>query len=358
MKHIFTTIFTLLSLCNISQAQITITASDMPVNKDTLRYSIVASLGTAINLADTGTGISWNYSDLVPIAQNVDTYRKATDVSFLYFLISSSAYGYKVADSLPGLSMVLPVPITNIYTFFEKKTSPNCFAAVAFAAEISGIPTPANYSQDDIWYRFPLNYGNVDSANFALNFSLASVGSIKMAGTRKNRVDGWGTIQTPYFTTPTNCIRVRSEVNEVDSVAAGTVSFGIPRTYVDYKWLVNGTHYPALWVNTNIIAGIETISSIRYFDSYRDLSTAGIAPGTQNQYHKIVAYPIPAINKQVQLNIPPTWNNYTVEIFDVQSKLVLHTSNNNKLNLSELPSGTYIARIINGSEIGYASIEL
>ena len=67
-------------------AQITITASDMPVSGDTLRYSIASPVGSTINLADSGAGFSWDYSTLTPASQSVDTYKTAAAVNVLYAL--------------------------------------------------------------------------------------------------------------------------------------------------------------------------------------------------------------------------------------------------------------------------------
>jgi len=331
-------------------AQITITSADMPVSGDSLRYTIVSPLGTTIDLADTGTARSWTF-DFTPTAQAVDNYRSALSVSPFYALISLSAYGYKVADSIPGLSGVLPVSITEIYNFFEKTSGK--YSAVAFAAKIAGLPTPANYTADDIWYRFPLNYGDNDSNNYAVTFSLASVGSMKQQGYRKSRVDAWGTITTPYYTTPVNCIRVRSEIHEIDTVTFGSTKFGIPRNTVEYKWLVNGDHYPALWVTTNVIGGTEAVSNIRYRDSYFQFPLDVQHEHTASA-GRIMAQSNPVLNNElVLLNIPTDWHSYSVSIYDVQSRNVATVRDQSKVDVSHLPHGTYIACIQSGYQFEF-----
>src|SRR4051812_42344327 len=98
MKQLLLLICTLFAF-NLSQAQITITASDMPVSGDTLRYSNANIIINTINLNDSGAAMTWNYSDLEPVNQVVDTYKTALSVNLAYALISLTAYGYKVADS-------------------------------------------------------------------------------------------------------------------------------------------------------------------------------------------------------------------------------------------------------------------
>ncbi len=338
-----------------AQAQITITASDMPVAGDTLRMTTAATAGSGINVHDSGAAFTWNYSSLVPRAQTVDKYQTALAVSLTYLLISINAYGYKVADSFPG-GAFLPVSITQLYTFFEKQSSNTKYAAVAFAAQIASVPTPFNYSKDDVWYYFPLNYGNVDSSNYALNITLTSAASIKQLGYRKTKVDGWGTITTPFYTTPVNCIRVRSEIHGVDSINFG-FPLGLPRNSVEYKWLVHGDHYPALWVTTNVTGTTETINSIRYRDTYQNLSLSTSSP-VSTTYYDIKATPNPSSNRTVQLDIPAAWQDYSVEVFDMNGRLVHNTTNKSTLDLQQLVAGQYVARVMSGNNIGYLKLVL
>jgi len=340
-----------------SSAQITITASDMPVANDTLRYSIASPVGSSIVLTDTGANIAWDYSSLVPQSQAVDTYKTAIAVNIAYLLtIPSAAYGYKVADSLPIPG--LPVSVQNIYTFFEKLTSPASYAAVAFGASVSGLPLGQTYSSNDVWYFFPLNYGNSDSAAYALNVSLASVGALQRVGYRKSHVDGWGTILTPYATTATNCIRIRSEIIETDSITFSGTTFGIPNNTVEYKWLANGEHYPLLWVTTLLTGSTETITSIRYRDQARQITSAVPEVGHPQTFQAINAYPVPSADGNVTLDMPADWNHYTVEVFDITSKLVFTAQSNSRLSLQGLSKGQYLVRVTNGAQTGYAKIEL
>lgn len=339
----------------MSHAQITITASDMPVSGDTLRYSFASPVGSATYTADSGAGVTWNYSTMVPIRQAVDTYKTALSVNIAYALISLTAYGYKVSDSFPVPSAVLPVSINQIYTFFQKKTSPSRYSAVAFAAKIAGIPTPFNYDIDDDWYFFPLNYLNNDSSNFSLTLGLSGTASIKQQGYRKSRVDGWGTITTPYLTTPVSCIRVRSEIHEVDTIDFGIIPIGIPRTTVEYKWLANGEHFPVMWVTTNVTGATETVTTIRYRDIARTITT-GITKDPGNAL--VSVYPNPAQHGLVTLELPADWKQYSVTIYDQASRMAGRFENQNQLNLSNLPKGVYVAQIVSGGNVTYAKIEL
>lgn len=348
-------------------AQITITAADMPVSGDTLRYSFASPATTTINPGDSGTSVVWSYS-LVPTRQAVDTYKTALAVSPLYALtIGTTAYGYKIADTLT----TTPVTITKAYTFFEKKTTPSPrYQAEAFAANVAGIPTPSNYTTPDVWYFFPLNYLNSDSSYYALNISLPAIGALKQTGYRKSRVDGWGTIVTPYYVTPENCIRIRSEIHEIDSITFGTSTFGIPRNSVEYKWLLNGEHYPALWVVANVVGGSETVTNIRYRDSVRYFDTIPIVDTTpidttpidnkitslSRKLTTFKAFPNPATDGLVTIDVPAEWTDFYVELFDVQSKEVGVYKNQRRIDMRSLPHGQYIARITSADQVAYVQL--
>src|SRR5438067_13847963 len=88
---------------SVGRAQITITSADMPILGDTLRYSFATAAGSNLNLSNTGANIAWDYSSLTPVGQGLDQYKSAAQVNIAYAaLISPQAYGYKVADSIPG----------------------------------------------------------------------------------------------------------------------------------------------------------------------------------------------------------------------------------------------------------------
>jgi Secretion system C-terminal sorting domain len=348
-----------LALTASAHAQITITSSNMPVSGDTLRYSVASPTSTTFSPADSGASMTWDYT-LTPISQGVDTYQLAASVNLFYAVLGITDYGYKVADSLPGVGALLAgTTVNSIYTFFNNSSAE--FKANGFGAMIDGIPAPFSYTTPDVWYFFPLTYGSSDSSHFQLNISIPSLGGIKEVGYRKTRVDGWGTIATPYYTTPVSCIRVRSEIHQIDSVSIDTLfTIGLPVNTVEYKWLVTGDHYPALWITTNLLpgSGTETVSSIRYRDSYRQLDTTSFnAVSVVNKdMTALTAYPVPAVDGRVTIGVPSSWQHYSICVYDVQSRMVLTPSASAKLDISSLPSGQYLAFVQSGDNKGYVRL--
>ena len=340
-----------------AQAQISITANDMPVVGDTLRYSTVLGVGFNVDLNDTGANKVWNFDTMTPLIQRVDEYKTAIQVNILYASISPTAYGYKVADTLgAGGGSPIPISLTEVYTFFNKKgTAPNNrYVAEGFAAKISGVPIPAAYSNEDEIFFFPLEYGDMDTSDYYLNINVPTFGRMVQNGERITKVDAWGTIKTPYHTTAKNCIRVRTEVNGMDSIILTSLPLppiGIPRQTVDYYWLVEGEHYPALWITASMVASTETITAVRYRDLYRPLAIQDTKQG--NTVSQLEVFPNPA-NNEVRLNIPADAKHYTAEVFDMQGKQVAFIQDKHIINIANLAAGNYIIRVTMDNGTGYA----
>ncbi|MCB9045852.1 MAG: T9SS type A sorting domain-containing protein [Chitinophagales bacterium] len=356
MKKVLPIFLLCAGIATCACGQITITSGDMPVSGDTLRYSTTIPVGFNINLNDTGANKVWNFDTMKPVTQGLNEYKLALQVNLAYVTISPTAYGYKVADTFGGAGGApLPISVTEVYTFFNKKgTAPNNrFIAEGFGAKISGVPIPATYSNEDELFFFPLEYGDKDTSDYYLNVPVPSVGRMVQTGDRRTQVDAWGTIQTPYFTTPKSCIRVRSEVSGTDSFIMSSLPvppIGIPRQTVDYFWLVQGEHYPALWITTNMVGSTETISTVRYRDTYRGLSVGDVKTNTIS---KLDVYPNPADNR-LRIDIPAGNTHFIVEVFDLQGKLVLSAQDNNDLDITRLTPGNYFTRVTFENGIGVA----
>lgn len=264
MKRLFTLVLALLAGW-AAQAQITINQGDMPVSGDTLRYSVGAVAGVVLPTS-TGTGQTWNYGSLVPQSQGVAAYKSAASVNLAYgLLFGLTSYGIKLADTIG----VGPVTATNVYDFYRRNAT--SFSAVGRGLTFQGIPLPANYSDNDEIYQFPLQYGDRDSSTFRVQFSVAGQGTLTQQGYRINRVIGSGSLTTPYGTFNTLLVQVR--VEEVDSLVATALPFplGFNSSTTHLVWLAQGQHYPILDMTLNTATGTPILTDVRYRDVYRQL---------------------------------------------------------------------------------------
>ena len=262
-KNITTLIFAVINL--VAVAQITITSADMPNINDAIRVSVKTEL-PEFDPSATGPNYVWNFLDLKPDSQRVDQY--VAPFSTPYFFFAASSYGTRNYNPDQFPFALLGSPPTDAYDFF-KETS-NFYGMTGQGLTVNGLTIPAFYSSNDILYKFPLNYGNVDSSNSGFTLPLPSIGAYGKKQFRKNTVDGWGTLITPYGTF--NTLRIVSEIQVSDSIYLDTIGFGftIPRqTRYEYKWLGQGMKIPLLQIDVTagLLGGNVTVDRVVWRDS-------------------------------------------------------------------------------------------
>ncbi len=292
MKKIFTffVIFTIVILNAYSQ--ITVTSTDMPSNGNMINKSIALTSG-AIDYTLTGANYNWNFSTLVPESQKIDTFVTVNTTPIFYYLtfITSANQALKQTDINLGVAQM-----SNVYNFYNKTTA--AYNLAGYAAQINAIPIPLKYTTADCIYKFPLNFGNIDSSTSVAALSVPTFGYLKESKKRKNTVDGWGTLTTPYGSYPV--LRVKSEIYQRDSVSLDASPFPMPaigRIITEYKWIGKNNGIPLLEI---IETGFELFpaftTTIQYIDSVRNLTPVGIEkPITGSESIKI--YPNPVSNQ-------------------------------------------------------------
>lgn len=263
--------------------QITLTNNDMPSAGDTIRKST----GLNIDFTDpeeTGEDYTWDFSQLIPIVQSVDTFVKVTDTPlfyWLFYLTSANLASPVIADS-----PIPEIPLTDVYQFYNN--SSDKYEDVGFAATLFSIPIPLKYDDPDLLYDFPMNYGDEFSSTSVFELGLEDVGYIYVERQRANTVDGWGTLITPYGTF--DVLRVKSEVTEYDSIYLDSLEIGIPVNieYIEYKWMGKGQKIPLLKITDNLLSFV-----VEYRDSLRTESTDIEDPVLINEDYLSI-YPNPA----------------------------------------------------------------
>ncbi len=272
MKNLYA-LLTALALATAAQAQITITQADMPVANDTLRYSVASPVGIPVP-TQVGPGQTWDYGTLVPTRQAVARYQPVASINPLFVLtFGFQAYGSKVADSI-GLG---PISVQNVYNYFRRNSS--SFSVVGRSVEFTGLPLPANYTDPDELYSFPLQFGDVDSTTFRVAFSVAGQGSLIQRGTRTNRVVGWGSITTPNGTFQALMVRVTER--RIDSIISPQLPIPIafPSVTRTIIWLAPGQKIPVMELSIGLTPqNRETVTGVQYRDRYRNLVPSAPLP--------------------------------------------------------------------------------
>ncbi len=298
MRARFTLVLLFLNVAFL-KAQITIGANDFANANDTVRVSI-ANIPSGLNYQATGVDTTWDYSFLQWSSQRVDKLLNPTNTNTLYALyfanVSFNSHRANIAS--PGtlnLSVSSILTVNNLYNFFYKSNS--SYIQQGLGMSIDNIPTTVSMIQHDTLYKFPIQYGDAADCASSFKINIPLLGGVLHTQTRTNQVDGWGNLTTPFGTFPV--LRMFTEIVSYDSIYIDTLHFGLNvplPTQRQYKWIGIGQKEPLLEINTQVVLGFESISSIVYRDSVRN-------PPVVNAINEIAAndlsfnvYPNPASN--------------------------------------------------------------
>jgi hypothetical protein len=258
--------FVLMLLSFTFFGQIIITGDDMPVPGDTIRESFTNVLD-GIDYQPGGPDQTWVFDELTVLSQRVDTFLSVGDTPGIYQLFFNNQFIYPdynadVAEKLAEFTQVPGLILTDSYLFI--KYEDNEYREVGYGVTLEGVQVPVQLQEIDTIYRFPLEYGDIDSAHSLLEIDIPDMGYLMMAKFRRNTVDAWGTLITPYGEFQT--LRVKTEINEYDSLYSDSLGIGIPvtRNIIEYKWLANGYHQPILAISEEPFLVTAT-----YMDSVR-----------------------------------------------------------------------------------------
>jgi hypothetical protein len=177
------------------------------------------------------------------------------------------------------------VELTDSYLFI--KVTDMDMREVGYGVTLEGVPLPIQLQQIDTIYRFPLEYGDLDSAHSLLSIDVPNLGYLMVSKFRRNTVDGWGTLTTPYGEFQT--LRVKTEIVEYDSLYSDSLGIGMPltRNIIEYKWLANGFPEPVLQVTEE-----GFIITAAYVDSVR--STFLGVPEVKKRINGFSVFPNPS----------------------------------------------------------------
>lgn len=281
----------------------------MPSAGDTIRLSSSIDIGF-LNYEETGNNFTWDFSTMMPYAQNVDTFVSTTQTPWTYQLIffgsANLAQSFTEFDQLPGFQ------VTDIYYFYKNSSSD--FREAGYGVTLNGIPLPNKYAQPDIIYHFPLEAGNIDSSYSTHEIAIPGLGYSGGWKKRVNHADGWGTLITPYGSFQT--LRVKSEVEQYDSLYIDSLGFGLPlyRAYIEYKWLGEGFGLPLCKVTDDGL-----LPTISYIDSVR---TFFVSMDERSIENDISVFPNPVkneLNIKFELKKPSLCK---VELYDLNGQLL------------------------------------
>lgn len=251
MKKIYCLLLVIVLAVSAANAQITITRANMPVAGEQFIFS---TTNDQIDIKPTGANHNWDFSKLQPGLNDTFIFKRPADISMLYAFAFTGSVALKQPGGLGGGQ-------GDAYQFF--KASSTTYSQVGLGINVIASDLPIKYNDEDEVYNFPLNFRRKDSSTFAGKQDIPGIGKIVIKGIRITEVDGWGTITTPYKTY--NCLRVRSFVREIDSLAGQ----GFMTDRVEFKWLALEEKVPVLQVIGTVVNGQFMQQSVMYRDIYR-----------------------------------------------------------------------------------------
>jgi len=364
MKNIFIFLFCF-SLSSLT-AQITIDQDDFGDAGDTARMS-VAAWNPLLDFGATDTNYIWDFSDLQWQSQYVDQFLNPLYTGTTYaFTFSNTAFNpyrsniAKTADNVLTTLPILSSIFTDGYNFFYK--TPTMYRQRGLGMKVSGFPTPVPMSHADTLYHFPMNYGNEDSALSDYRVFVPQLGVYVHKQHRVNKVDGWGTLITPFGTF--DALRVRTEITGSDSLYIDTLNAGIKvdnDILREYKWFGKNQLLPLLQINTQAgifgqFQGFEFVTKIVYRDSVRFDLTGIINMGKDEIQFSV--FPNPS-SGSFFVSVPAELNAVTIKLTDVSGRLVLQREMimaTEQVNTEVLVKGIYILTL--QSDKGTASKKL
>lgn len=294
----------------ILSSQIVVDQNDMPQPGDTIRLSSTIEYGT-MNYEETGNNFTWDFSALLPVTQKVDTFVDFDETPWIYQLVFWGSAN--LAKEMMGFDQYPGFQITDAYEYY--KTTSSEFRLVGNAATLNGIPFPNKFDTPDVIYKLPLNPGSFDSSYSTYEIPITGLGYAGGWKKRVNHVDGWGSLTTPYGTFST--IRVKSEVDQYDSLYIDTLGYGIPylRSFIEYKWLGDGFGEPLCTFTEN-----GPVTTVDYIDSVRNLIIGVTELKQQNKPFSI--YPNPVADEiSIGFNADSPFQ-LEISLFDTQGKHV------------------------------------
>jgi hypothetical protein len=232
--------------------QISIDADDMPSAGDMTPFNVTALLPEGSDPSQTGENFVWDYSQLSPVFDGVDTFYTVAQTPFLYQFYFNNGFLFPnhqadVARKEMSVNLGL-VNITDSYSYI--KNDEEGYRNVGFGANVNGIPSSVRNIPIDWVYEFPLEYLDESVSPSANELAIPTLGFYRHEQVREVMVEGWGTLNLPNDSY--EVLKVKMVVNATDSIYIEAFDTGIPIVQPEetiYQWLAIGGGEPLLQIS-------------------------------------------------------------------------------------------------------------
>ncbi len=269
MNHFSTAIIFLLVANNVS-AQSNYTAANFAVSGDT--FYLTKAPAASVDFDITGSNTTWDYSTLSGVSQRRLIFRLPTQTgfSFLQWPYIYNSANVNLSSTDEQTVAVLGLQQTNPNDYYLKNANYLQQKAGSYTVSLNSnsFNEKYTYTNPDTLYKFPFTYNSINSSHAAYSFVLPQdIYYRNVQLNRKDTVNGWGTLITPYGNF-TNCIKYVSTLTEVDSISINGTPVITNDTiiYREYKWFDPAKKFPVLVVKQTKTGNHFITQSVEYFD--------------------------------------------------------------------------------------------
>ena len=344
----------------IGISQITYEASDYATAGYSMKQSRTTLNMSSFDFSTTGTNYVWNFSSLQKEENEVEEVLSGNNSGYQAAFIGQCILGggnpitcnstwndYSdqarlLVDSLDAQVFTI-YDVTTIMSFDGNDLIANVQGAKVDDTSGNRIPITSEYSDKDTVYNFPLSFGNTFISHGTWEIDMNPVGfDLRVVANydRNYEVDGWGSLITPYKY-HNDVLRVRTQIDEIDSVYFNGFPFAMERVIVQYSWFDLNYGLPVMEAIGQINNNVELINSVTYLDS-TDYSSI-----QENKVFRFNIFPNPA---QEFITISSDKNRMitSIKVMTLEGKEVLRTPvRNDRINISSLKKGTYLIGLYN-----------
>jgi hypothetical protein len=295
--------------------------NSFPQVGDTFVYYSLSS-GQSLLPGNSGADITWDFSAL-------DTSNLPPPSTLHYSTPANTPYG----NSFPNSNLAKVYSSAQIEYYNKNNDS------VSYLGHyIAG--TTRFYHDPQIQIKFPGNFQYTFTDNYASNFN-HNGNAVSRTGTVSVTIDGYGTLILPGRTIP-NTSRIRT-VKTTKDVSGGTINY----TDTLYHWYSPHLRDYVLYYYVTVYQGTTySHGRLMHSDHITNIESIGIAKDVR-------LFPNPAKNS-INLELPGQNNEYTVEIFTLQGRMIQSIELKNaisSIDVSELSRGVYLMKVIGSEEI-------
>ncbi|PKP19208.1 MAG: hypothetical protein CVU05_11870 [Bacteroidetes bacterium HGW-Bacteroidetes-21] len=316
-----------LKFASASYTQISVDKNDLASAGDAYYVSVKNQFNA--DLSQTGPDFIWDFSTLTANNAKTDSFLSIYSTNVAYNIIFNPLVANLAYANNSFPAMIPGITIEDNFDFFYKTNSG--YEKAGFGAVINSVPTPIRFDQPEIWYEFPLTFGQQTSSVSVWGTDIPSFGYFGQTISRSNIADGWGSITTPYGTF--DVVRVKATISSEDTLFYNQFQYGttITRNSTEYRWMAKNEGIPILTVVESSPGGL-----VAY---YKDIDLTSVS---NRQGDKSVLFPNPARDV---INVKYVGESTAdLNVFDICGKLVYSkqiNQGNTYIDTREMLRGIY-----------------